>query len=386
MQHSTDKQAVKKRADLTQSKCWVIKIGSALLTADGSGLDKNAIADWVSQMAALRAEGLDIVLVSSGAIAEGMKRLGWAKRPHTLYEQQAAAAVGQMGLVQAYESCFQLHDIHTAQVLLTHEDLSDRQRYLNARSTLRSLLDLGVVPVVNENDTVVTDEIRFGDNDTLAALVANLIEADALIILTDQQGLFDKDPRTNDDAQLVREASADDEALEKMVGGTGDLGRGGMLTKLRAARLASRSGTATVITHGRSPDVLTQLHSCDKKGDEVGTYLQPGQAPLVARKQWLAGHLQLQGTLTLDDGAVKVIKDNGRSLLSVGVVAVEGNFKRGEAVACVNSQGQEIARGLVNYSSEETSKIMGQASTELESILGYVDEPELIHRDNLVLV
>jgi glutamate 5-kinase len=373
---------VKKRDDLKKSQRWVVKIGSALLTADGSGLDQEAIAGWVKQMAALRAQGLDIVLVSSGAIAEGMKRLGWAKRPHTLFEQQAAAAVGQMGLVQAYESCFQQHDIHTAQVLLTHEDLSNRQRYLNARSTLRSLLDLGVVPVVNENDTVVTDEIRFGDNDTLAALVANLIEADALIILTDQQGLFDKDPRTNKDAKLVREASADDEALEQMVGGIGDLGRGGMLTKLRAARLASRSGSATVITHGGTLDVLAQVRA----GDEVGTYLQPGQAPLVARKQWLAGHLQLQGKLTLDDGAVKVLRDSGRSLLPVGVVAVEGNFKRGEAVACVDGQGQEIARGLVNYSSEESSRIMGRSSNELESVLGYVDEPELIHRDNLVLV
>jgi glutamate 5-kinase len=369
------------RQDLKKSRRWVVKIGSALLTADGSGLDQEAIADWVKQIAAMRAQGLDVVLVSSGAVAEGMKRLGWAKRPHTLFEQQAAAAVGQMGLVQAYESCFQQHDIHTAQVLLTHEDLSDRQRYLNARSTLRSLLGLGVVPVVNENDTVVTDEIRFGDNDTLAALVANLIEADALIILTDQQGLFDKDPRSNSDAELVREASADDEALEQMVGGTGDLGRGGMLTKLRAARLASRSGTATVITHGRTPDVLTRLHN----GDEVGTYLQPGQVPLVARKQWLAGQLQLQGKLVLDDGAVKVLRDSGRSLLPVGVVAVEGNFKRGEAVACVDSQGQEIARGLVNYSSEEARKIMGRPSSELESVLGYVDEPELIHRDNLVL-
>ncbi len=369
------------RQDLKKSRRWVVKIGSALLTADGSGLDQEAIADWVKQIAAMRAQGLDVVLVSSGAVAEGMKRLGWAKRPHTLFEQQAAAAVGQMGLVQAYESCFQQHDIHTAQVLLTHEDLSDRQRYLNARSTLRSLLGLGVVPVVNENDTVVTDEIRFGDNDTLAALVANLIEADALIILTDQQGLFDKDPRSNSDAELVREASADDEALEQMVGGTGDLGRGGMLTKLRAARLASRSGTSTVITHGRTPDVLTRLHN----GDEVGTYLQPGQVPLVARKQWLAGHLQLQGKLVLDDGAVKVLRDSGRSLLPVGVVAVEGSFKRGEAVACVDSQGQEIARGLVNYSSEEARKIMGRPSGELESVLGYVDEPELIHRDNLVL-
>jgi glutamate 5-kinase len=373
---------VKKRDDLKKSRRWVVKIGSALLTADGSGLDQEAIADWVKQMATLRAQGLDIVLVSSGAIAEGMKRLGWDTRPQALFELQAAAAVGQMGLVQAYESCFQQHDIHTAQVLLTHEDLSNRQRYLNARSTLRSLLDLGVVPVVNENDTVVTDEIRFGDNDTLAALVANLIEADALIILTDQQGLFDKDPRSDDDAELVREASADDEALEQMVGGTGDLGRGGMLTKLRAARLASRSGTATVITHGRTPDVLNQVYG----GGEVGTYLQPGQVPLVARKQWLAGHLQLQGKLTLDDGAVKVLQEAGRSLLPVGVVAVEGNFKRGEVVACVDGQGQEIARGLVNYSSEESQKIMGRASSELESVLGYLDEAELIHRDNLVLV
>lgn len=377
MQQATEKN----RQDLKKSKRWVVKIGSALLTADGSGLDQEAIADWVKQIAALRAQGLEIVLVSSGAVAEGMKRLGWVKRPHTLFEQQAAAAVGQMGLVQAYESCFQQHDIHTAQVLLTHEDLSDRQRYLNARSTLRSLLDLGVVPVVNENDTVVTDEIRFGDNDTLAALVANLIEADALIILTDQQGLFDKDPRTNSNAKLVREASAEDETLEQMVGGSGDLGQGGMLTKLRAARLASRSGAATVITHGHTPEVLIQVRA----GDEVGTYLQPGQVPLVARKQWLAGHLQLQGKLTLDDGAVKVLRDAGRSLLPVGVVAVEGNFKRGEAVACVDGQGNEIARGLVNYSSEESGKIMGCSSSELESVLGYVDEAELIHRDNMVL-
>ena len=372
----------KKRADLKNSRRWVIKIGSALLTANGRGLDRDAIAEWVEQMSALRAQGVEIVLVSSGAVAEGMMRLGWENRPHALFEQQAAAAVGQMGLVQAYESCFQKHNIHTAQVLLTHDDLSNRQRYLNARSTLRSLLDLGVVPVVNENDTVVTDEIRFGDNDTLGALVANLVEADALIILTDQEGLFEKDPRTHNDAQLVREASADDESLEQMVGGMGSLGRGGMLTKLRAARLAARSGTATVIAHGRGDDVLTRLH----QGEEVGTYLQPGQAPLLARKQWLAGHLQLRGKLVLDDGAVKVLRDAGRSLLPVGVTAVEGSFNRGEAVACVDPRGQEIARGLVNYSAEETLKIMGRPSSDMESVLGYVDEPELIHRDNLVLV
>lgn len=374
--------AEKQRVGLKDARRWVVKIGSALVTADGRGLDRDAIAGWVKQVAGLRESGLEIVLVSSGAVAEGMMRLGWSKRPNALYEQQAAAAVGQMGLVQAYESCFQLHGIHTAQVLLTHDDLSNRHRYLNARSTLRSLLDLGVVPVVNENDTVVTDEIRFGDNDTLGALVANLVEADALIILTDQEGLFDKDPRTNTDAQLVHEASADDESLEKMVGGMGALGRGGMLTKLRAARLAARSGAATVITHGRSTDVLTLLHS----GREVGTYLRPEKAPLLARKQWLASHLQLRGKLVLDDGAVKVLRESGRSLLPVGVVAAEGGFKRGEAVSCVDARGQEIARGLVNYSSEETHRIMGRPSTELESILGYVDEPELIHRDNLVLV
>jgi len=371
----------KSRKDLQHSKRWVIKIGSALLTADGRGLDRDAIAGWVEQMASLRGQGLEIVLVSSGAVAEGMMRLGWDKRPHALYELQAAAAVGQMGLVQAYESCFQKHGIHTAQVLLTHDDLSNRQRYLNARSTLRTLLDLGVVPVINENDTVVTDEIRFGDNDTLGALVANLVEADALIILTDQEGLFDKDPRTHNDAQLVSEARAEDESLEQMVGGKGSLGRGGMLTKLRAARLAARSGTATVITHGRTSGVLTQL----REGGEGGTYLQPGQAPLLARKQWLAGHLQLKGKLVLDEGAVKVLREFGRSLLPVGVTAADGNFKRGDAVACVDPHGHEIARGMVNYNADETRKIMGRPSSEVESILGYVDEPELIHRDNLVL-
>lgn len=375
-------QAGNERAGLKSSRRWVVKIGSALLTSDGRGLDRDAIASWVKQMAGLRERGLEIVLVSSGAVAEGMMRLGWGKRPRALYELQAAAAVGQMGLVQAYESCFQLHGVHTAQVLLTHDDLSNRQRYLNARSTLRTLLDLGVVPVVNENDTVVTDEIRFGDNDTLGAMVANLVEADALILLTDQEGLFDQDPRTSNDAQLIPTADADDESLEKMVGGKGSLGQGGMLTKLRAARLAARSGTATVIAHGRTKDILTLL----RNGSEVGTYLQPGKAPLVARKQWLAGHLQLKGKLVLDDGAVRVLKESGRSLLPVGVVAAEGSFKRGETVSCVDGRGQEIARGLVNYSADETLKIMGRPSADLESILGYVDEPELIHRDNLVLV
>jgi glutamate 5-kinase len=374
---------MRQRADLKDSKRWVVKIGSALLTADGQGLDRDAIRGWVEQMARLRAQGIELVLVSSGAVAEGMMRLGWVRRPQALHELQAAAAVGQMGLVQAYESDFQRHGVHTAQVLLTHDDLSHRQRYLNARSTLRSLLQLQVVPVVNENDTVVTDEIRFGDNDTLGALVANLVEADTLIILTDQAGLFDKDPRAHGDARLVHEARASDAALEAMVGGSaGTLGRGGMLTKLRAARLAARSGTATVIAYGREPAVLERIAACE----QVGSFLYPDQGAQAARKQWLAGHLQLRGRLTLDDGAVRVLRESGRSLLPVGVVTVQGDFDRGEVVACVDGAGREVARGLVNYGAADARRIMGRPSSELEAVLGYVDEPELIHRDNLVLV
>ncbi len=374
---------MRQRADLKQSRRWVVKIGSALLTADGAGLDRAAIHDWVTQMVALRARGIELVLVSSGAVAEGMMRLGWTSRPQALHELQAAAAVGQMGLVQAYESNFQQYGIHTAQVLLTHDDLSDRQRYLNARNTLRALLEFGVLPVVNENDTVVTDEICFGDNDTLAALVANLVEADALIILTDQAGLFDRDPRRHADARLLHEARAGDESLDEMVGGSaGELGRGGMLTKLRAARLAARSGAGTVIAFGREPRVLERIAD----GERLGTLLLPEQEAQAARKQWLAGHLQLRGTLHLDAGAVKVLCESGRSLLPVGVVAVEGDFQRGEAVACVDEAGREIARGLVNYSARDARKIIGRPSRELAAILGHVDEPEMIHRDNLVLV
>jgi glutamate 5-kinase len=353
-----------------------------LLTNNGRGLDREAIAGWVVQMAALRDRGAQLVLVSSGAVAEGMTRLGWQQRPHALYALQAAAAVGQMGLVQAYESCFQAHGLHTAQVLLTHDDLSDRRRYLNARSTLRELLTLGVVPVVNENDTVATDEIRFGDNDTLAGLVANLVEADLLVILTDQQGLRAQDPRENPDAEIVHEADAGDPALEAMAGGSSQMGRGGMLTKLRAAKLAARSGTPTVIASGRDTDVLNRI----AQGEPLGTLLNPRRAVLAARKQWLAGHLQVRGRLMLDAGAVRVLREAGSSLLPVGVRAVHGEFKRGEMVACLDENGTEVARGLVNYNAAETRRIMQQPSDRIESLLGYVDEPELIHRDNLVLV
>ncbi len=373
---------MKRLKTLQKSKRWVIKIGSALITNDGLGLNRNGIAEWVRQMAMLRQQGIELVLVSSGAVAQGMMRLGWKKRPSALHELQAAAAIGQMGLVQAYESAFQSYELHTAQVLLTHDDLSNRQRYLNARSTLRTLLGHGVVPVVNENDTVVFEEIQFGDNDTLAALVANLIEADHMIILTDQQGLYNKNPREYSDAELVSEANANDKSLDAMVSNVGgELGRGGMYTKLRAARLASRSGTSTVIAPGRQENILLDIHN----GHSVGTYLLAEQEQVTARKQWLAGHLQLRGKLMLDQGACRVLREKGSSLLAVGVRGVQGNFRRGEVVACVDEQGQEVARGLVNYNSEEITKLVGLPSDKIESILGYVDEEELIHRDNMII-
>lgn len=370
------------RSALGNSRRWVIKIGSALLTDEGRGLDRSAIAAWVEQMAQLRAAGKEVVLVSSGAVAEGMCRLNWVKRPHALHELQAAAAVGQMGLVQAYESQFARHHYHTAQILLTHDDLSNRVRYLNARSTLRTLLQMGAVPVVNENDTVATDEIRFGDNDTLAALVANLVEAELLVILTDQHGLYDSDPRHNPEAKLVPEADAADPGLELMAGGSGSLGRGGMLTKVRAGARAARSGASTIIVSGREQGVLGRIAT----GESLGTLLKPVSEPLAARKQWLAGQLTARGRLYLDAGAVAVLKTSGRSLLPVGVTGVEGGFARGELVSCLDPEGREVARGLVNYSAEEAARIVGYPSDRIESLLGYVDEPELIHRDNLVVV
>ncbi|MCC5859863.1 MAG: glutamate 5-kinase [Ectothiorhodospiraceae bacterium] len=372
------------RTRLGRATKWVVKVGSALVTNDGRGLDKTRIQGWVDQLAALRGEGRRITLVSSGAVAEGVNRLGWVRRPQELYKLQAAAAVGQMGLVHAYEAEFQRFGMHTAQVLLTHDDLSDRRRYLNARSTLRTLLDFGVIPVVNENDTVATDEIRLTDNDTLAALVANLVEADLLIILTDQQGLYDADPRTNPAASLVREADAGDPELERLCGGGsgGALGRGGMLAKVRAAARAARSGAATIIASGREPRVLHRLAA----GEELGTLLKPAQEVLAARKQWLASQLQSRGRLWLDAGAVRVLRASGRSLLPVGVTRVEGGFRRGEIVTCLAPDGGEVARGLVNYDAREARRIIGHPSDRIEALLGYVGEPELIHRDNLILI
>jgi len=370
------------RSDIPHSRCWVVKLGSALLTNDGVGLRTDTLAQWVAQVMALRQRGLDVVLVSSGAIAEGIARLGMKKRPHALHELQAAAAVGQMGLIQAYEACFQQYGAHTAQVLLTHDDISDRRRYLNARSTLRTLVGLGVIPVINENDTVATDEIRLGDNDSLAGLVTNLMEADLLVILTDQAGLYDRDPRLHKDAVIVTQGRAGDQALERYAGQGGALGRGGMLTKLRAAATAAKSGATTIIASGQERDILVRLAA----GEELGTLLVPEMGPVTARKQWLAGQSRVHGTLRLDSGAVRVLREQGKSLLAVGVTAVQGRFRRGEIVGCLDPDGREVARGLVNYNDEETRRIMGQPSDRIEKLLGYVDEPELIHRDNLIVL
>jgi glutamate 5-kinase len=370
-------------APVADARRLVVKVGSSLVTDEGRGLDHAAVARWAEQVAQLARSGRQVVVVSSGAIAEGVKRLGWKRRPNAIHELQAAAAVGQMGLVQAYEAAFAKYGLRTAQVLLTHEDLADRRRYLNARSTLTTLLTLDVIPIINENDTVTTDEIKVGDNDTLAALVTNLIEADAMVLLTDQQGLYTADPRKHPDATLVREARAGDPALDAMAGGAGSkIGRGGMLTKVLAAKRAARSGASTIIASGRESDVLTRLAT----GEAIGTALVAEAASLGARKQWLADHVQLAGRVDVDAGAANALARDGKSLLPIGVVAVLGEFERGEVVGVFGPDGREIARGLVNYSASETARILRKPSSEIESILGYVDEPELIHRDNLVLL
>ncbi|HBN14923.1 MAG TPA: glutamate 5-kinase [Pseudohongiella sp.] len=363
------------------SRRWVVKIGSSLITNNGTGLDRKAIGEWVAQLVGLQKQGIEVVLVSSGAVAEGVARLGLKSRPKEVHLQQAAAAVGQMGLIQTYETSFQQYGVHTAQVLLTHDDLAHRRRYLNARSTLTGLVEMGVVPVINENDTVATAELCFGDNDSLGALVSNLLGADTLVILTDQKGLYEADPRTQPDAPLVTEAMADDRRLLAMAGGSGSLGRGGMATKITAARLAARSGARTIIASGREDDVLLRLAA----GESIGTLLLPKKQPMAARKQWLAGQLKVKGQLTIDAGAEKVLRESGRSLLPVGVVAVLGHFDRGEVVACVNETGQEIARGLVNYNSREAEQLARQPSRMIEKLLGYAGDPEMIHRDNMVI-
>lgn len=359
----------------------VVKVGSTLVTNEGRGVDAEAIGDWSRQMAALAHQGREVIIVSSGAVAEGMKRLNWTRRPRELHELQAAAAVGQMGLVHIYESQLRQHGLASAQVLLTHADLADRERHLNARSTLRTLLDLKVIPVVNENDTVVNDEIRFGDNDTLAALVANLVEADVLVILTDQRGLYSADPRMDASAHLIEQGRAGDAELERIAGGSGStLGRGGMLTKVLAARRAAGSGASTVIAWGREPDVLLRLAG----GEAIGTELVAGTAKLAARKRWMIDHLQLRGAVVVDDGAVGKVRDEGKSLLPVGIVEVRGDFERGDVISVCTAQGLEIARGLANYAAAEARRIARKPSSQIAEVLGYINEPEMIHRTNLV--
>jgi glutamate 5-kinase len=367
---------------LRQARRIVVKVGSSLVTNEGRGVDAEAIGNWCRQLAALAKQGREVVMVSSGAIAEGMLRLGWSTRPKELHEQQAAAAVGQMGLVQMYETKLREHGLRSAQVLLTHADLADRERYLNARSTLLTLLALQVIPVINENDTVVNDEIKFGDNDTLGALVANLVEADALVILTDQRGLYSADPRKDPQARFIDEAEAGDPALEQMAGGAGSaIGRGGMITKVLAAKRAAGSGASTVIAWGREPNVLLRLAA----GERIGSALVARTAKLTARKQWMLDHLQLRGAVVIDDGAVQKLRDEGKSLLPIGVLEVQGDFQRGDVIAVRGAGGKELARGLANYSSTETRLIARKPSTQIEAALGYVNEPELVHRTNLVL-
>ena len=367
---------------LQDAKRIVVKVGSSLVTNEGRGLDEQAIGEWCRQMGALVREGREVIMVSSGAIAEGMKRLGWTTRPHELHELQAAAAVGQMGLAQMYETKLRENGLGSAQVLLTHADLADRERYLNARSTLLTLLSHGVLPVINENDTVVNDEIKFGDNDTLGALVANLVEADALVILTDQKGLYSADPRRDPTATFVHEARAGDAKLEEMAGGAGSsIGKGGMITKILAAKRAAGSGASTVIAWGREPDALLRL----AKGEPIGTLLVAPTQKQQARKQWMADHLQLRGSVSIDAGAVLKLRDEGKSLLPIGMTGVEGEFSRGEVIAIHDVAGQEVARGLANYASAEARLLCRKSSTDIEALLGYIAEPEMVHRDNLVL-
>lgn len=367
---------------MAQAQRLVVKVGSSLVTNEGRGIDAQAIATWAAEIAALRDLGREIVVVSSGAVAEGMKRLSWVRRPQSMQDLQAAAAVGQMGLAQVYETEFRRFGLQTAQILLTHEDLADRTRYLNARSTLTRLIELGVIPIINENDTVVTDEIKVGDNDTLAALVTNLIEADALVILTDQAGLYTADPRSHPDAHLLSKVKAGDPRLEAMAGGAGSLiGKGGMLTKVLAARRAASAGAHTIVASGRESKVLQRLAG----GEMIGTSFIANTAKLTARKQWIADQLQLRGALVLDAGALKALLRDGKSLLPIGVSEVQGDFARGDVVACLSQAGSEVGRGLINYASSEARRIIGKPSSEIESLLGFVEEPELIHRSNLVI-
>jgi len=372
----------KEREKIKATRRWVIKIGSALITDNGCGLKNNVLDNWVSQISTLNERGIDIVIVSSGAVAEGLTRLGWKDRPNVVSKLQAAAAVGQMGLIQAYEVCFQKYNKHTAQVLLTHDDIADRVRYLNARTSLKTLLQLKVIPIVNENDTVATDEIRFGDNDTLAGLVANLIDAELLVLLTDQKGLYTSDPRKNKDAEFIEKADANDTVLVSYAGESNTQGRGGMRTKLKAASIAAKSNTDTIIASGNEESTLLKIAD----GDLVGTLLTTPKEILSSRKQWLANQSHVKGSVTLDSGAVEALEKSGKSLLPIGVKSIAGEFKRGEMVSCIDEGGKEIARGLSNYNSTQARLIIGKSSKNIQKILDCAEEDEIIHRDNMILL
>ncbi len=366
---------------LKACKRIVVKIGSSLLTANGQGLDLEAISHWAKQIVDLHHAGHEMILVTSGAVAEGMVRMKLPHRPTDLPSLQACAAIGQMGLIQTWSSVLDRHHIKTAQVLLTHDDLTDRRRYLNSCDALQQLIDWHVIPVINENDTVSTDEIRFGDNDTLAAMVAGQVHADLLIILTDQQGMFDADPRSNPEAKLLSTVRALDETLFEMAGGSGTLGTGGMLTKVRAARLAAKSGCPTLIASGESDRVLARLMA----GELLGTLFITDDDRMTAHQQWLAAHLQTAGRLVIDDGAVNAIKTQHRSLLPVGVKAIEGHFDRGDVVECVDRQGKRIAVGRVNFSSRSAELVKGLASDKVYQVLGEARSLEMIHRNHMAI-
>jgi glutamate 5-kinase len=372
----------KEREKIKETRRWVIKIGSALITDNGCGLKHNNLDNWVNQICTLSKRGIEVVIVSSGAVAEGLARLGWDNRPNVVHKLQAAAAVGQMGLIQAYEVCFQKYNKRTAQVLLTHDDIANRTRYLNARTSLNTLLQLGVIPIVNENDTVATDEIRFGDNDTLAGLVANLIDAELLVILTDQKGLYTSDPRENKFARFIEQADVNDQSLKNYAGDSSNHGRGGMRTKLKAASIAAKSNTQTVIASGNEKAILLKI----AEGNVVGTLLTTPKETLRARKQWLANQSHLKGTITLDGGAVTALIKSGKSLLPIGVKSITGEFKRGEIISCVDQDGKEIARGLSNYDSVQARLIIGKSSKEIQELLDCAEEDEIIHRDNMILI
>jgi len=364
-------------------KRWVIKIGSSLVTKSSTGLNIKNIKDWAGQINELIDQNINVIIVSSGAIAEGMNRLNLVKRPSSSSRLQALAATGQMGLIQAYEVAFKKYNILTAQMLLTHEDLSNRARYLNAKNTLNNLMQYNIIPIINENDTVSTDEIKFGDNDTLASLVANLSGAEKLIILTDQDGLYTNDPRKVKDSKLIKSISVLDKKLNKYAGPSNNiLGRGGMITKISAAKKAAKSNTQTIIANGIKKNILINILN---NQDYIGTTIYNKNLAINSKKQWIANSLKIKGKIIVDAGAKKVIKQSGKSLLPVGIKSISGEFKKGDLLAICSSNNIEIATGLTNYGSNELAKIIGMSTARIKKEFGIIDSEVVIHRDNMIL-